>query len=138
MHLNNGNCPQCIVIRDHYPNFSPVLWSWFADIQLKHPDAHISCAGRGSVDQEVCYQRGASKAHYGESSHNYNCAIDIFQLEDGQAKWPQEWFDLVVGANLTPKLKWYGAPGAIFYELAHVELTNWRELADMGSVTLVE
>lgn len=138
MHTNNGNCEQCDEILNRYPNFNEELRTWFKALQVEHPDAHVSCGGRGKVDQEVCFQRGASKAHYGQSSHNYNCAQDLFQLKDGEAVWEQTWFDEVVKPNLYPFLKWYGAPDATFRELPHVEVASWRELVQNGSVFLVE
>lgn len=138
MHLNDGSCQKCLEILNRYPGINQNLNLWILNLQRNNPDAHVSCAGRGMVDQEAAFHRGASKAHYGESSHNYNCAVDIFQLSDGKAVWDREWFDLVVGANLADGLKWYGAPGAVFYELPHVELTDWKLLVKSGDAKLVE
>lgn len=136
-HTNNGNCPKCLEIFSKYPKFHAGIKAWFFALQKKHPDAHISCAGRGKIDQEVAFQRGASKAHYGQSSHNYNAAIDIFQLKDNAAVWDKTWFNDTVAKELIPELKWYGAPGAKFYELPHVELSNWRDFIGSG-LKLVE
>lgn len=138
MHTNDGGCEKCEEIFNLYPNFNDELKTWFKAIQIENPEAHISCAGRGKVDQEVCFQRGASKAHYGQSAHNFNLAIDIFQLKDGQAAWDQAWFDSVVKPNLYGALSWFGAPNAVFRELPHVEISNWKDLVQNGSVGLVE
>lgn len=112
--------------------------AWFLDIQRKYPTAHISCAGRGKEDQEDALKRGASKAHWKQSSHNYNCAVDIFELEGDQALWDRDWFDLVVGSNLKPFIKWYGSPGAVFYELPHCERSDWKDRLKQGLIAPVE
>lgn len=138
MHVNDGACAKCQEIFDRYPGFNEELWSWFKAIQVESPEAHIACAGRGKIDQELAFHKGASKAHYGQSSHNYNCAIDIFELRGMEAVWDKAWFQKVVGENLYPFLKWYGAPGASFYELPHVEVSDWKLLVNSGAAKLVE
>lgn len=138
MHLSNGRCLKCHDIFDRYPSFNLDLLDWFQNIQSKHPDAHVSCAGRGAVDQDAAFQRGASRAKFGQSSHNYNAAIDVFQLEMGRAIWHQEWFDRVIGGNLTSGIKWYGAVGSEFFELPHCELREWKKWAEEGLLKLVE
>ena len=141
-HENTGNCLKCEEILTEYPGFYAPLKEWFKSLQRQHPDAHVSDAGRGRDEQERYKQRGASRASFGQSSHNYNCAIDIFQLAevDGKhrAMWPKKWFQTVVGNNLTSDLKWYGSPGSSFYELPHVEVKDWKGLARQGVVSLVE
>lgn len=138
MHVNNGSCISCARIFNRFPNFHPKLRAWFEKVQSLSPDAHISCAGRGRLEQEVYFEKGASKAHWKRSAHNYNCAIDIFQLKDGTAMWSRGWFHVVVELQLDPDLKWYGAKDAEFQELPHVEVANWKDLVKNGSVTLVE
>ena len=81
--------------------------------------------------QHTLYQRGVSKAKPGESPHNYGCAVDIVHLT---RKWDLtrvEW--AVVGAlgkevarrrNL--KIDWGG--DWRFYDPAHWQLTNWKEI----------
>lgn len=137
-HLNNGKCAKCAEIIQRYPGLNEFLLSWFKGMQAKFPELHLSCAGRGKVDQEAAFQRGASKAHYLESSHNFNCAIDIFQLKDGNALWNKEWFNTVVAPSLPSNLNWYGKPFSPFYELPHLELLNWKFLRDNGTLVPVE
>lgn len=137
-HNEIGFCLKCQEIFNAYPNFHPGLKLWFEKLQLEHPDAHISAAGRGHIQQEEFFERGASRAHYGQSSHNFNAAIDIFQLKDSQAFWTRGWFLITVKPNLTPDLKWYGERNAEFPELPHVEVANWKELVQQGELTLVE
>jgi hypothetical protein len=137
-HANTGRCPKCAATFDRYPGAHPGLRSWFVALQLAHPEAHISDAGRGAVRQEEYYYRGATRAHWTESSHNWNAAIDIFELRAGVAKWDQAWFDRVVDPALTVDLLWYGKPRAKFRELPHVEVKGWKILASKGLLKLVE
>jgi hypothetical protein len=139
LHNNDGDCQYCNKIFDRYPNFYVPLRKWFKDFQKLHPEAHISCAGRGRQDQEEAFIRKASRAHYGQSSHNVNAAIDIFELQ-GNPKdiYERSWFDKVLAPALLPELVWYGAPNAPFKELPHVEVRSWKELRMRGILKLVE
>lgn len=134
----SGRCLKCQEILDRYPGFHEELRIWFEAIQVLHPDCHCSAAGRGSVDQEAFYQRKASKAHYGQSAHNYNAAVDLFQLKDGKAVWDTEWFDDVIGANLYAQIVWYGESHSVYRELPHCEIADWKELVFQGKLKLVE
>lgn len=136
-HVNNGNCPRCHAIFDCYPGFHLGLRTWFFLLQADNRDAHISWAGRGREDQERYFKSGASRAHYGESAHNYNLALDIFRVTHNGAEWPQRWFETVVGPavdrwNATMvkafEIEWYGAPGAEFFEFPHCQVRDWRKL----------
>jgi hypothetical protein len=129
-HVNNGNCPKCEEIIDKYPGCNPLLVDWFIQLQKRFPDAHVSCAGRGKKDQDDAKKRGASRAGYGESSHNYNQALDIFRLHANGAEWPKEWFNTVVGNNLPEWIEWYGKPNSRFFELPHIEVKAWRSIKD--------
>lgn len=135
---DSGACLKCANIFNHYAGFSEELRTWFEAVQLENPDAHISCAGRGMVDQEEAVQRGASQAHWLQSAHNFNAALDIFQLKDGTAFWTPAWFLKVVHSNLYPNLEWYGEKTAKFYELPHVQMRAWKELLAKGILHPVE
>lgn len=137
-HVNEDFCPGCAQVLNRYPDFSEELRTWFLALRMEHPETHASCAGRGRIDQEVAFSRGASKAHYGESAHNCNAAIDLFELKDGQYTLDPAWFQLVVAPALYASLRWYGEPKASFYELPHVELRNWKECLQNGTTHLVE
>lgn len=138
-HTNNGKCEKCLAIINRYPNFNRTFLSWFMNLQKQHPEAHVSEAGRGRDVQEAMFQKKASRAHYGESAHNYNAALDIFELDgDPYDIYEKRWFDKVIKPNLIPEIVWYGSPGSKFWELPHVELKGWRELAKSGTLKLVE
>ena len=49
-------------------------------------DCAVICGHRGREEQEEAFRTGASRAHYGESKHNYlpSCAVDV-------TPWPVYW-----------------------------------------------
>lgn len=142
-HVNNGSCPKCEEIFNKYPGFHSGLKQWFKEIQTKNPEAHISAAGRGKAEQEEYFQKGTSKAHYGQSSHNFNAAIDIFKLHLTGIEWPKDWFTSVVEKALDThnnnpesqfKIKWYGKKGSPFFELPHCEIDGWKNITELKLV----
>lgn len=144
-HVNDGKCPKCELIFTKYPGFHQGLKDWFLQIQTNHPDAHISAAGRGKLEQEEYFKKKTSKAHYGQSAHNAGLALDIFKLHGMGAEWPNDWFQAVIkpavdshNAVASFKINWYGAPGSEFYELPHCQVQNWKELVKNGKAKLVE
>ena len=140
-HTNNGKCEKCQLIFDKFPGFHQGIREWFKQVQANHPETHISAAGRGKLEQEEYFNKKTSNAHYGQSAHNYNAAIDIFKLHDTGAEWPKTWFQAVIkpaidahNAVANFKIKWYGEPGSKFYELPHCELAEWKSNADLKLV----
>lgn len=137
-HQNNGNCPYCAELFDKYPMFDQKLRGWFRLFQAKHPEAHISCAGRGLKDQQAAKAAKASRADYGESAHNWNAAIDIFVQLPKKDIYDKNWFATILAPEVPYFLNWYGAPGSEFYELPHIELREWRGRKASGELALVE
>ncbi len=138
-HDNSGKCVKCLEIILRYPGFHEGLRNWFLDFQYMHPEAHISCAGRGKDDQEALFQRKASRAHYGESAHNYNAALDLFENTGKTSEiYETEWFHRILALALPDWVTWYGRPGSKFYELPHIEVAAWKELKEKGDLRLVE
>jgi hypothetical protein len=137
-HLNNKKCPACAEIFDKFPNFNQQLRGWFISLQAKYPESHISCAGRGVIDQESKVNGGRSRAHYGFSAHNYNCAIDLFVQLPGKDIYDSAWFKNVLAPEIPYFLEWYGAHGSSYYELPHVQIREWRGLKVTGAASLVE
>lgn len=114
-----------------YPNFHPALEKWFEASQLKNPQIHTSCAGRGMRDQELVVNAGHSDAVWGKSAHNYNLALDLFQLnENGEARFEPSWYIQVIEPLLTSNLLWYGNERS-YLEYPHVEIRNWRNLTSI-------
>lgn len=122
-----------------YQGFSKELYAWFFELQEKHPEAHVSCAGRGKDDQTALLHKKATRAAWTKSAHNWNAALDIFE-NGGDLKniYETAFFVDVLKPNLKPFLKWYGQPDSDFFELPHVELAGWRQMAKAGTLKLVE
>lgn len=138
----HGDCDKCDQIFDAYPNFYAPLRVWFASVRGIFFDAHISCAGRGKIDQQAFYHRGASNAQWTQSAHNWNAAIDVWQLDPTKIDHyalDRAWFTKVFEAcPIGTEFKWYGAVGARYPELPHIEATLWREMAQAEELRLVE
>ena len=138
-HVNTGNCEKCDQIFNRYPGFHQGLRNFFKNLQKNNPEAHISCAGRGRKDQEKFYKSGASRAHYGQSAHNVNMALDVFKLHHTGADWSTEWFIHTLGKAIEShntntedfKIKWYGTPGSKFLEYPHCEVENWKNVTTL-------
>lgn len=138
-HENNGFCKKCQIIIDTYPDFNPELREWFEELQFDHNEAHTSCAGRGRVDQESLFERGATRAHFGESAHNYNAALDLFAIISGENTiYPVAWFNNILSPKIPDWIEWYGRRGSRFYELPHVQLKNWKQMKKDGLLLIVE
>lgn len=138
-HVNNGQCEYCLSIINRYPGFNENLKSWFVEFQKLHPEMHCSSAGRGKIDQEVFFQRGASRAHYGESSHNWNCGVDVFVIIKGEnSLYPTSWFNNILSPGLPSFIEWYGKKGSKYFEFPHLEIKGWKEMAKKGILKLVE
>lgn len=137
-HQNVTECEKCEAIFNTFSGFDSDLQAWFKNFRARHPEFHVSCAGRGREDQEKMVAQKLSLAHYGESAHNWNCAIDIFIDEPGLDLYDVEHFDEVLGPEIPLWLNWYGTKGHAFHELPHIEKSDWREMRAAGTLTLVE
>ena len=136
-HENNGSCLKCLEIKNKY-GCDYVLWEWFVQFQADHPEAHISEAGRDEDTQEAMVLKGASRAHWTKSAHNWKAALDIFELQgDVKNIYERKWFETVLKPRLPDWITWYGEPGSSFPELPHIEIKEWRRMAKEGCLLLV-
>jgi hypothetical protein len=138
LHKNNGACPYCTQLFNKYPGFSQSLRGWFVFFQAKHPEFHISCAGRGAEAQEAAKAAGKSRASYGESAHNYNAALDGFIQLPKVDMYDKKWFTNVLAPEIPFFINWYGSPDSEFFELPHLEVRDWRRLKALNEIKLVE
>lgn len=91
------------------------------------------------MDQEALRLRGASKAAWKQSAHNWNAALDLFcMIPNVPNIYFMNWFNNTLAPALPDFLNWYGRPGAPFYELPHIEIRDWYSLAHQGLLKLVE
>lgn len=119
----------------------PMLQAVVDDV-IKSVDFMILDATRGKVEQERAFHLGRSKAHFGDSAHNYvpAVAMDLFPA-------PYDWRNveafrhlaqevLFAGQRLKVPLRWGGdwdmdgkpnTTGLI--DLPHFELNPWRKYA---------
>jgi len=138
-HEDNGLCEKCHLIFDRFPGFNLELRNWFEAFQEAHPEAHISCAGRGRAEQDLRKKEGRSRASYGKSAHNYNAAIDVFEHGGNLADiYEDSWFRKVLMPAVPNWIAWYGTPNAPYYELPHLEMRSWKEMLANGTIHLVE
>jgi hypothetical protein len=107
------------------------LWKLFTEI-IKSVDCTVTCGYRGEEDQEKAFQDGFSKAHFGESPHNYRpCfAVDVIPTK---TKWNdiQKLKELAAFVKITAidmgiDIEWGG--DWKFVDLPHYELKNWRNM----------
>jgi hypothetical protein len=138
-HTNDGKCKKCLEIIYKFPNPYQRAVLWFVDLQSRHHEAHVSEWGRGEDSQEALFLRGASRAKWKKSAHNWNAAFDIFEMGgDPKNIYESSFYKEVLKPNLPTWLKWYGEPGSPFFELPHVEVATWKEMAASGELKLVE
>lgn len=137
VHSNDGKCSGCRAMFEKYPNFYTPLQLWFQELQEAIPTAHISEAWRDRIGQDVLWQRRATKAKFGQSSHNWGAGIDIFCNQKGNI-YPMDWFTNEIKPRVPDWIIWYGSPDAKFYELPHFEVKDWERLAKLGFLKKVE
>jgi peptidoglycan L-alanyl-D-glutamate endopeptidase CwlK len=98
---------------------------------LDEMDVSILCGYRDEVAQEAAYQAGTSKAHFGESPHNYqpSLAVDV-------APYPINFNDIKSFDNMCNKILELAKELGIEVELGrdfqfkdypHVQIANWRQ-----------
>jgi peptidoglycan L-alanyl-D-glutamate endopeptidase CwlK len=112
----------------------PELQRLFNTVETENPNLkfQVNESRRSRKDQETAFLKGNSKAHYGQSAHNWtpSIAVDVYPL-------PIQYKDLkpyralaaVVEATakrLGIKIRWLGP---IMGDYPHYELSPWREYA---------
>lgn len=66
----------------------PLLQDLFNEV-IKHTDCSILYGHRNCAEQEEAFTNGRSKAHYGQSFHNYFPSLAVDAMP-----WPINWEDL--------------------------------------------
>lgn len=66
----------------------PLLQDLFNEV-IKHRDCSILYGHRNRAEQEEAFTNGRSKAHYGQSFHNYSPSLAVDAMP-----WPINWEDM--------------------------------------------
>ncbi len=96
---------------------------------IKYRDCTVLQGHRGRVEQEEAFSKGKSKAHYGQSKHNYvpACAVDVmpYPINWDDLKGLHEFAGFVLGvaSQLGIDLKW-GGHFQGFFDGPHFELLD--------------
>lgn len=111
------------------------------DEVIKYYDFSIICGHRDKTEQERAYKIGNSKAHFGESAHNYNpsFAVDVYpypvptkaskgviSIDDNSPEWDKM---VCTFKNAAHKMGIEIVCGADFKSLVdkpHIEIKNWK------------
>jgi peptidoglycan LD-endopeptidase CwlK len=101
---------------------------------IKTYDFTIICGNRGRADQEEAFRTGKSKAHFGQSPHNYLPALaaDCIPYPFVEADWKDEArfaemarAILAAGDKVGVPLTWGG--DWKMHDTPHFELRPWRD-----------
>lgn len=101
---------------------------------IEHIDFTIICSVRSKSDQEQAYNLKRSKAHFGQSPHNYYPAVafDFIPYPFTDTDWDDiERFSTIARVlkscadDASIKVDW-GGNWATFKDYPHIELHDWR------------
>lgn len=111
------------------------------DEVIKYYDFSIICSHRGQEEQERAFNAGNSKAHFGQSAHNFfpSFAVDIYpypvpykqvkgvkQIDDNSPEWEKM---ICTFKNAAKRLSIKITCGIDFKNLVdkpHLELADWK------------
>ena len=100
---------------------------------IERIDFSLICGTRNKEEQEEAWLKGNSKAHYGQSPHNFEPAL-AFDLTPYPCDWNNiESFKRVAeiiiecAIELDIDITW-GGNFTNLKDYPHIELTNWKEL----------
>lgn len=114
------------------------------DETIKYYDFSIICSHRDRTEQEAAYRAGNSKAHFGQSAHNYNpsFAVDVYPYPIPMTRKNQttaimidndskEWDKMVLAFKSAAKRLGIeiqcGADWKSIIDKPHIELKNWKQ-----------
>lgn len=131
-HRNSGKCEKCLELINEWGIHS-ALRKWFTLLQEAQPDVHLCYVGRGQDEQEKMFLAGATRAHFGQSPHNFTpaLAVDMFRLvvEPGkpdQASFNIEWYR-EIAKKLPAGIAW-GGNFRHFVDSPHFEIAGWQDI----------
>lgn len=122
-HLNKAVCESCNL---KLVGVDPRLAAFALEFRKANPDAHISWGLRGRKDQEDAFNRGHSKARFGQSPHNYGLALDFFRLTLNGADFTLSWYQEKLRPAAEAAGLVSGGAWAKFKDWPHVEVADWK------------
>lgn len=109
------------------------------DEVIKYYDFSIICGHRDKTEQEEAYSNGNSKAHFGQSAHNYNpsFAVDVYpypvpkkqgKIDDNSKEWDKMIYAFKsvankMGIEITCGIDWKSLK-----DKPHIEIKNWQKI----------
>lgn len=97
--------------------------------------AKIHCCYRSPADQEKMFLRGVSKAHAGQSAHQYYMAVDIIHAHDGWPPGDDPFWEVLASCVEVVAERFHVALDHGHHwswrDSAHIELEDWRALRDL-------
>lgn len=97
-------------------------------------DFAVICGERGRAEQETAFAQGTTRAHFGESPHNFAPALAFDAVP-----WPLDWNDLRRFREMADVIKGaadrenvpltWGGDFKRFRDRPHFELSGWKALA---------
>lgn len=128
MHTNTAECAGCDA---KLATAHPTLIAFAHAFRASHPEGHISCSSRSQADQEADFKKGVTKAHWGQSPHDFmpSRALDWFRLTAAAgASFDKWWYEgTLAPAAASEGLTWGGNFTALT-DMPHVELADWKGL----------
>jgi peptidoglycan LD-endopeptidase CwlK len=119
--------------RDNLAEAHPLLQKLFNEV-IKETDCKVLDAQRGKAAQEEAFRKGHSRAHFGQSPHNYSPSIALDVVP-----WPLNWKDTESFKRLAAVVKakakalkipiTWGGDWKSLVDMPHYELKPWRTFA---------
>jgi hypothetical protein len=124
-HLNQAQCASCDQI---LAECSEPLQQWFYSERTENFSLHATTGYRGQKQQEASFQEGRSKAHFGESPHNYfpSRAVDLVFIVKGKNVWTPAEYEPV--AKRAPANIEWGGYWKDFKDIPHFQERDWKEM----------
>ena len=112
------------------------------DEVIKVYDFSIICSHRGQEEQERAFNNGTSKAHFGQSAHNYfpSFAADLYpypvpykqvkgvkQIDDNSPEWEKMICTFKNAAKRLGIKITCGIDFKNFRDCPHIEISDWKQ-----------
>lgn len=130
-------------LKDLYPPMQTLCAEFLRRCRAAGMDILITCTWRSGVEQNALYEQGRTKkgsivtnARAGQSKHNFMVegkpaakAFDFVPLVNGKPVWDaaHPHWKAAGKIGMALGLNWYGAPGAPFREMPHMQYVEPKD-----------